>query len=254
MFGSHNSVRGLNFLIALSSFGNLVAVLLGQSRLIRECGRQGVLPFPKFWTSTKPFGTPLGPYVFKWVLTLILIIGPPAGDAFNFTTDLAIYPSSVFGLILAVGIYVLRWNRHKLNLPEPSFRAWDVVLVFNIIVQLYLIVMPWYPPAKGKFGGDVSFWYATYIVVGLCIIGACAIYYVLWINILPKLRGYKIRQELVESDDGEKSHVLRKVPLAELEEWDRTHDANGHLLAYNAAYSESGNGSDVVNYTAEPKS
>jgi hypothetical protein len=39
VFGSGHAVRGLNFLIALSAFGNLVAVLIGQSRLIRECGR-----------------------------------------------------------------------------------------------------------------------------------------------------------------------------------------------------------------------
>jgi amino acid transporter len=39
VFGSGNAVKGLNFLISLSAFGNLVAVLLGSSRLIRECGR-----------------------------------------------------------------------------------------------------------------------------------------------------------------------------------------------------------------------
>ncbi|KAI2475752.1 High affinity methionine permease [Pyrenophora tritici-repentis] len=38
VFGDHGAVRSLNFLIALSSFGNLIAVLLGTSRLIRECG------------------------------------------------------------------------------------------------------------------------------------------------------------------------------------------------------------------------
>jgi amino acid transporter len=78
-------VRGLNFLIALSAFGNLIAVLLGTSRLIRECGRQGVLPFPRFWASTKPFGTPTGPYFIKWALTVLMIVAPPAGDAFNFS-------------------------------------------------------------------------------------------------------------------------------------------------------------------------
>lgn len=85
VFGSSSVVKGLNFLIALSSFGNLIAVLLGQSRMIRECGRQGTLPFPRFWASTKPFGTPLGPYFVKWILTIIMIVGPPAGDAFNFS-------------------------------------------------------------------------------------------------------------------------------------------------------------------------
>ena len=84
VFGSSGAVRGLNFLIALSAFGNLIAVLIGQSRVIRECGRQGVLPFPRFWASTRPFGTPLGPYFVKWAMTMIMILAPPAGDAFNF--------------------------------------------------------------------------------------------------------------------------------------------------------------------------
>lgn len=47
--------------------------------------RQGVLPFPKFWASTKPFGTPIGPYFTKWIVTIIMILAPPAGDAFNFS-------------------------------------------------------------------------------------------------------------------------------------------------------------------------
>lgn len=38
VFGSSGAVRGLNLLIELSTFGNLVAVLLGQFRVIRECG------------------------------------------------------------------------------------------------------------------------------------------------------------------------------------------------------------------------
>jgi amino acid transporter len=39
VFGPGKAVRGLNILIAISAFGNLLAVLLGSSRLIRECGR-----------------------------------------------------------------------------------------------------------------------------------------------------------------------------------------------------------------------
>lgn len=34
--------------------------------------------------STKPFGTPLGPYLLKWGMTFIMIVAPPAGDAFQF--------------------------------------------------------------------------------------------------------------------------------------------------------------------------
>jgi amino acid transporter len=79
-------VRGLNFLIALASFGNMIAVIIGLSRRIREAGRQGVLPFTRFWVSTQPFGTPLGPYLVIWALTALLILAVPAGDAFTFGT------------------------------------------------------------------------------------------------------------------------------------------------------------------------
>ncbi|OCK75789.1 hypothetical protein K432DRAFT_408720 [Lepidopterella palustris CBS 459.81] len=104
VFGSSHAVKGLNILIALSAFGNLIAVLIGQSRVIRECGRQGVLPWPAFWASTKPFGTPIGPYFIKWFITILMILAPPAGDAFNFITDFQVYPSSVFILLMSVGL------------------------------------------------------------------------------------------------------------------------------------------------------
>lgn len=38
VFGT-TAARGLNFLITLSAFGNLISVLIGQSRAIREIGR-----------------------------------------------------------------------------------------------------------------------------------------------------------------------------------------------------------------------
>lgn len=231
VFGNHGAVRGLNFLIALSSFGNLIAVLLGTSRMIRECGRQGVLPWPKFWASTKPFGTPAGPYFIKWFLTIVIILAVPAGDAFSFITDLQVYPASVFNLLMGIGIYILRHNRKKLGLPDPSFEAWNVVLIFNIAVQLYLIIMPWYPPTGGATGGDVSFWYATYVVTGIGILLVCGAYYVGYIVVLPKVKGYKLRQELIELGDGAQTHVLRKVPVTEVEAWDHSHDANGHRLS-----------------------
>lgn len=86
VFGSSGAVKGLNFLIALSAFGNLLSSNIGVSRMTRESGRQGVLPFPSFWVSTRPFGTPLGPYLVKYALTVLMILAPPAGDAFNFCT------------------------------------------------------------------------------------------------------------------------------------------------------------------------
>jgi hypothetical protein len=78
-----------------------------------------------------------------------------------------VYPNSIFNVLIAVGLYVVRWRRGKSNLPRGSFRAWDVAVVFNILVNLYLVVMPWYPPPGGANGGNVSFWYGTSLVTGI---------------------------------------------------------------------------------------
>ncbi|KXH53168.1 high-affinity methionine permease [Colletotrichum nymphaeae SA-01] len=234
VFGNSGNVRGLNFLIALASFGNMIAVIIGLSRRIRECGRQGVLPYTRFWVSTRPFGTPLGPYLVIWSLTALMILAVPAGDAFTFVNDLGVFPTAAFNLAMAVGIYVVRWRRRKANLPEPEFKAWHVVIIFNICIQLYLLIMPWYPPAGGQYAGDVSFWYATYAVTGIGILLICAAYYWLWASLLPKWRGYKLRQELVSFDDGAQSNQLRKIPNADVPEWDSTHDASGRLVGPSA--------------------
>ncbi|QYS95192.1 hypothetical protein H0G86_002500 [Trichoderma simmonsii] len=230
VFGNTKQVKALNFLIAISAFGNLVAVFIGTSRIIRECGRQGVLPWTKFWVSTFPLGTALGPYLFKYGITLIMILAPPAGDAFNFVSDLRIYPGSFFDFLMSVGLLIVRHKRKALNLPRPEFKAWDIVIWFSILKNLYLLVMPWYPPAGGATGGDVSFWYGTYVVASIGILLACVAYYWLWIHGIPYFRGYKIREEVVTLDDGSKSHQLVKVPNAEVEEWDRTHDHAGRII------------------------
>ncbi|AEO64684.1 uncharacterized protein THITE_2042402 [Thermothielavioides terrestris NRRL 8126] len=230
VFGESNAIRGLNFLIALSAFGNIVAVALGSSRMIRECGRQGVIPFPRFWASTRPFGTPLGPYAFKYALTVLMILAPPAGDAFNFISDLYIYPTSLFNVLLAAGLYAVRYRRRRLGLPRPEFRAWDPVIIFNLLVYLYLLVMPWYPPAGGAYAGDVSFWYGTYVVTGIGLLISCVIYYYVWLHLVPRIRGYRIRQEAIEFGGGALSHRLVKVPADEVAQWDATHDAVGRLV------------------------
>lgn len=167
MFGSAHAPRALNFLIALSAFGNITSVIIGSSRVIRECGRQGVLPYPSMWASTRPFGTPLAPYALKWSLTILMILAPPAGDAFNFIVDLQSYPANVFLFTTTFGLLLIRRRRARLGFPRAEFRVWDIAIYFSLAVNVFLLVMPWYPPPGGRDGGDVSFWYATYCVTGL---------------------------------------------------------------------------------------
>ncbi|KAJ5555828.1 hypothetical protein N7461_004298 [Penicillium sp. DV-2018c] len=212
VFGTGGAASALNFLICLSAFGNLLAVLIGQSRMLRECGRQGVLPFTSFWTSTWPFGTPLGPYLVKWGFTVLMILAPPAGDAFNFVVDLGVYATSCFGSLLTIGLVITRIRRARLNIPAPDYQAWHITVVFAILANLYMVVMPWYPPSEGAHGGDVSFWYATYCAVALGIIGLCGVYYFVWIKLLPRIQGFKWEQTVLKMDSGATAHRLVRVP------------------------------------------
>lgn len=61
----------------------------------REVSRQGLLPYPEFFASTKPFGTPLGPVMLKYSLTVFVIAVVPSQDAYNFIVDLDSYPGLV---------------------------------------------------------------------------------------------------------------------------------------------------------------
>ncbi|OQE91416.1 hypothetical protein PENNAL_c0009G02542 [Penicillium nalgiovense] len=198
VFGTGSAASALNFLICMSAFGNLLAVLIGQSRMLRECGR--------------PFGTPLGPYFVKWSFTVLMILAPPAGDAFNFVVDLGVYATSIFGLVLTIGLVVTRIRRAHLSLPAPDYKAWHITVAFAILSNLYMVVMPWYPPSTGANGGDVSFWYATYCAVAVGIVGLCGVYYYVWIKLLPRIQGFKWEQTVLKLDNGALAHRLVRVP------------------------------------------
>lgn len=73
VFGNTAAERVLPVLVAISAFGNILAVSIGHTRVIREVARQGVLPWASFWTQTRPFKTPAGPVLITFVLSFIVI-------------------------------------------------------------------------------------------------------------------------------------------------------------------------------------
>ncbi|KAG5354131.1 hypothetical protein C0989_007492 [Termitomyces sp. Mn162] len=140
--------------------------------------------------------------------------------------------SSIIGLsriIRECGRQVRR-RRANIGAPKTEFRAWNAVLIFAISVNIYLLVLPWVPPVSGIYSGDVSFFYATYCLVGIGILVMSGIAYLLRINVLPKLGGYAIRQSVEKLDDGAIINKLVKVPNAEVENWDATHDKHGEVI------------------------
>lgn len=61
-------------------------------------------------------------------------------------------------------------------------------------------------------------------------ITACVIYYYVWIDLIPKYKGYEFRQTVVEYEDGSIVHQLVKIPKTELTTWDAQHDSTGRSL------------------------
>ncbi|KAL7756653.1 hypothetical protein ACKLNR_013646 [Fusarium oxysporum f. sp. zingiberi] len=201
-FGS-SAESALNFCVLLSSFGNLLAVLISQSRQVREIARQGVLPWTEFWVSTKPFGTPIGPYLLKWGFTFLMIVAPPAGDAFQFVVSLKTYPDAIFHAAMGVGLLLIRRRCSRSDTPRSDFRAWWA-----------LVILLW----------------CTYMIVGIGIMATCGIYYYLWMKVLPHWGNYSIRSQVISVDDnGANTHRLLRVPNSKVSEWDAAHDDLGRV-------------------------
>lgn len=75
-------------------------------------------------------------------------------------------------------------------------------------------------------------------------LGACAVYYWIWIHVLPKRGKYAIRQTVLILDSGAQTHELVKVPLTQLEDWDTKHDVVGKQIANHGSSYEPKDGSD----------
>ncbi|KAI0303719.1 amino acid/polyamine transporter I [Multifurca ochricompacta] len=221
VFGEHWASKILPVLVALSCVGNIVSIsnqlTVGQARILREVARQGLLPYPTFFASIRPLGTPLGPVALKYALTVLVISVLPARDAFNFLLDLASYPGLVFDAATAIGLWRLRARRAREGLLKSPFQVWNIAVVLWLLKCTLLLVLPWVPPESGH--ADVSFWYATYCVVGIVLLLLCALYYYVWIVLMPKIGGYEIVEEEVELAGGAiTSRLIRKYKLRPPEE------------------------------------
>lgn len=77
--------RALCVFVALSAFGNVLSVIFSQGRLVQELGREGILPFSRLWASNKPANAPFMGLFEHWAVSVIIMLAPPPGDAYNFS-------------------------------------------------------------------------------------------------------------------------------------------------------------------------
>ena len=230
-FQNKYATKFLNVMVALSAYGHLVTAVLSHSRGLRECGRQGVLPFPKFWTSTKPFGTPLGPILVTWIVNFIMIVAPPAGSAFNFIVDMGSYSGYIFTLALICGLLKVRRDRKLRNLGTKGQYLPLPCIIILLLFELMVIILAFVPPKHGLIGSDVTFFYATYPIVTIGLLMLCIAYYFVWRYTLPKLGGYVHREVEYILQNGEIGNTIVKVKLEDVEQWDNEHGTDEYGVA-----------------------
>lgn len=131
-----------------------------------------------------------------FIPSFLVIILPPAGDVFNFILDVDGYPIQFTALAVSIGLILLRIRKPELTRP---YKAWLPLVWLRILLCMALIVAPFVPPENG---GDVSFFYATYALVGIGLIVFAVLYWYFWIICLPRWKGYRIDEEVEVLADG----------------------------------------------------
>ncbi|KAG6001587.1 hypothetical protein E4U21_004071 [Claviceps maximensis] len=200
--------RVLSVFVALSAFGNVMTVTFAQARLNQELAKEGVIPFPRFWASNWPFGSPSSGLLLHLIPSLIVIVAIPFGNAYNFLVDLVGYPAAVIHLLVVSGLFYLR---HSDPNAERPFKVWWSVAVFFSVGQVFQLVVPFLRPPNG-IGDTPPLPYWLYCVVGLVILAISVGYwFVCWVA-APRLGGYTLEPCNEPLADGTNVIVYHRVP------------------------------------------
>ncbi|KAF2748542.1 high-affinity methionine permease-like protein [Sporormia fimetaria CBS 119925] len=198
VFGESAGARSLPAFVALSNLGNVLAVSFAHARLNQEFAKEGLLPWSAFWASNKPFNAPATALFLHWLITVIVLIAPPAGPAYNFIVDLYTYPGAWINGFVTAGLIYLHYNKRE-HWTSP-WRTYLPVAVLYLAANIFLALTPFIPP-DGDWNAE-GYPYYVFPVVGVAVLLLGVVYWVLWMRVVPRLGGYKVTAERFEDADG----------------------------------------------------
>lgn len=204
------SRQALSVFVALSAVASVFSVIFSQGRLNQALGRDGLIPFSKFFASNRPFNTPAISMLWQCCMTLIILLAPPANngnsDVYDFLLNLSSYPLNVVNTAVGLGLlmtYLPRsirpsWARDW----ESPYRASLPLTLFFSVASIFLVVVPWIPPVRPQDAVYSTLWYALAPAVswGFFLLGA-----IWWATrwwLLPKRGGYTLEPEKRTLSDG----------------------------------------------------
>jgi hypothetical protein len=142
-----------------------------------------------------------------WIVTVIVLLAPPAGPAYNFIVDLYTYPGAIINVFVAGGLIYLHHNK-----AEQWTSPWHTYLPISVLFLLsnaFLTIVPFIPP-KGSWDAD-GYPYYVFPVVGWGVMFLGALYWLGWTRVWPRLGGYRIFAERFVDETGDEVVRYRKV-------------------------------------------
>ncbi|KAK4171522.1 putative low-affinity methionine permease [Triangularia setosa] len=197
--------------VAISAAGNVMVVTFSLARLNQEIARQGLLPCGHLWSSSRPFGAPLGALLVHYVPSVVVIC-VPAKNIYSFILDVEGYPGQFFVLATSLGLIWLRKTRPDLNRPYKAFLS---AVWARIALSLAMIAAP-FIPTVGESHRDHLF-RASYALVGISVLVFAVLYWSVLAVILPRLGRYRLDEATEVLQDGTVITKLIHIPRGENE-------------------------------------
>ena len=153
--------------------------------VIQELGREGVLPFSSFFASNRPFNAPLAGLFTQYLVSCIFLIAVPPGDAYIFlisselnisdfdaflnrdSLSVASYATTVVNTLVSFGLLLLYLPSYRMWDWNPPFRAPKTIISVYFLSNLFLVVVPFFPPASRtyeKLPYWVCYFFFAYVV------------------------------------------------------------------------------------------
>lgn len=134
--------------------------------VIQELGREGILPLSAFFATNKPFGAPLAALSVLTILSVIMVVAPPPGDAYTFLLSgrcsciyinnhalkaaVSSYSLTLINTLVSTGLLLLHTPAYKIWGWNPPFRAPKPVVVLFFLSNVFLALTPLIPPAPNS--------------------------------------------------------------------------------------------------------
>lgn len=215
IFGRVLGENVLPVAVVVSAFGNIAATSFAQARVNRELGRDGLLPFSRFFAGKKGDDDPVPGLFLHWFVSVLVIVVPPPGEIYNFLVDIGGYPVSVISVAISGGLLYLQLTPSE-NYVSP-FKARKIYIVVFLLSNCLLLIMPWIKPEVEK--GE-RFPYYAYPVTSLAILGSGVIYWGYW-RINGGLMERRLHKEIVFENGGweEREMKGREESWEKMREW-----------------------------------